>query len=40
MLRRQYAKLCDLPDFEDPDLRARIRDIAPRPEEEELHRKN
>jgi SAM-dependent methyltransferase len=40
MLRRQYAKLCDLPDFEDPDLRARIRDIAPRPEEEQLHRKN
>ena len=40
MLRRQYAKLCDLPDFEDPELRARIREIAPGPEEEELHRKN
>jgi SAM-dependent methyltransferase len=40
MLRRQYAKLCDLPDFEDPDMRARIREIAPGPEEEELHRKN
>jgi SAM-dependent methyltransferase len=40
MLRRKYAKLCDLSDFEDPDLRARIREIAPGPEEEELHRKN
>jgi SAM-dependent methyltransferase len=40
MLRRQYAKLCDLADFEDPELRARIREIAPGPEEEELHRKN
>lgn len=40
MLRRQYAKLCDLPDFEDPELRARIREIAPGPAEEELHRKN
>jgi SAM-dependent methyltransferase len=40
MLRRQYAKLCDLADFEDPELRARIREIAPGPEAEELHRKN
>jgi SAM-dependent methyltransferase len=40
MLRRQYAKLCDLPDFEDPDLRERIREIASGPKEEELHRKN
>jgi SAM-dependent methyltransferase len=28
-LRRQYVKLCDLPDFEDPELRAAIREIAP-----------
>ncbi len=40
-LSRQYVKLCDLPDFEDPQLRARLREIvavgyAP---EEELHRK-
>jgi SAM-dependent methyltransferase len=40
MLRRQYAKLCDLADFEDSELRARIREIAPGPEEQELHRKN
>jgi ubiquinone/menaquinone biosynthesis C-methylase UbiE len=40
MLRRQYAKLCDLADFEDPELRARIREIAPGPGEDELHRKN
>src|SRR5919201_118706 len=38
-LRRRYAKLCDVADFEDPDLRARAREIAPGPEGEELHRK-
>jgi SAM-dependent methyltransferase len=39
-LRRQYVKLCDLADFDDPDLRARIHDIVPglRPPAD-LHRK-
>ena len=27
--RRQYVKLCDLPDFDDPEVRSRIREIAP-----------
>lgn len=38
---RQYAKLCDLPDFDDPQLRAKLREmIAPGyAPEEELHRK-
>jgi SAM-dependent methyltransferase len=40
-LSRQYNKLCDLPDFDDPQLRAMLRDIvAPGYEpEEELRRK-
>lgn len=40
-LSRQYVKLCDLPDFEDPQLRARLREmVAPGYEPaEELHRK-
>jgi SAM-dependent methyltransferase len=39
-LRRQYAKLCDLSDFDDPLLRARIREIVPgRTPKEELERK-
>ncbi len=28
-LRRQYVKLCDIRDFDDPDVRARIDDIVP-----------
>jgi SAM-dependent methyltransferase len=28
-LRRQYVKLCDLADFDDPELRGRIHDIVP-----------
>lgn len=28
-LRRQYVKLCDLRDFDDPEIRARIDDIVP-----------
>jgi hypothetical protein len=28
-LRRQYVKLCDLPDFDDAVLRRRIREIVP-----------
>ena len=28
-LRRHYVKLCDLRDFDDPALRARIREIVP-----------
>jgi SAM-dependent methyltransferase len=40
-LRRQYAKLCDLPDFNDPHLRGLIPEIAPAGgPEAELHRKN
>jgi SAM-dependent methyltransferase len=40
-LSRQYNKLCDLPDFDEPALRAMLRDIvAPGyPPEEELRRK-
>jgi SAM-dependent methyltransferase len=40
-LSRQYVKLCDRRDFDDPALRAKLREmIAPgRPTEEELHRK-
>jgi SAM-dependent methyltransferase len=39
-LRRRYAKLCDVADF-DPALRQRIRDIVPGgPPRQELHRKN
>lgn len=39
-LRRHYAKLCDLRGYEDPDVRARIREISPTQPEHELHRKN
>jgi SAM-dependent methyltransferase len=39
-LSRQYVKLCALEDFEDPGLRAMLRDIVPgRAPAEELHRK-
>ncbi len=39
-LRRQYVKLCDLADFDDPELRARIHDIVPDLESPaDLHRK-
>ncbi len=39
-LRRQYVKLCDLHDFDDPLVRGRIREIVPGlPPEQELHRK-
>jgi SAM-dependent methyltransferase len=39
-LRRQYVKLCDVRDFEDPYLRGRIREIIPGLEPRaELHRK-
>ena len=39
-LSRQYVKLCDLRDFDDARLRARLREIVPgRPAKEELHRK-
>lgn len=39
-LRRQYVKLCDLPDFDDPRLRAMLRDIVPGyTPQEELRRK-
>ena len=39
-LRRHYVKLCDLRDFDDPALRARIREIVPGHEPEaELRRK-
>lgn len=40
-LSRQYVKLCDLRDFDDPDLRARLREIAggEYTPEEELRRK-
>jgi SAM-dependent methyltransferase len=40
-LRRQYVKLCDLHDFADPAVSARIRDIVPGLQPpEHLHRKN
>ncbi len=40
-LSRQYAKLCDLRDFDDPRLRERIREIVPGLDSDaELHRKN
>jgi SAM-dependent methyltransferase len=40
VLRRQYVKLCDLPDFADPDVRQRIRSIVPGHEEQaEVRRK-
>jgi SAM-dependent methyltransferase len=40
-LSRQYVKLCDTRDFEDPAVRARIEDIVPGLEPpEHLHRKN
>jgi SAM-dependent methyltransferase len=39
-LSRQYVKLCDLPDFEDQQLRAMLREIAPgHSTQEELRRK-
>lgn len=39
-LSRQYVKLCDVRDFEDPRLRSTLRDISPgHSEQEELHRK-
>lgn len=39
-LSRQYVKLCDLPDFDDPRIRAMLRDIAPgHTPHEELRRK-
>jgi ubiquinone/menaquinone biosynthesis C-methylase UbiE len=39
-LRRQYVKFCDRRDFDDPEVRARIREIVPNLEPEaELHRK-
>ena len=38
--RRQYVKLCDLPDFGDPEVRERIRSIVPGHDEQaELRRK-
>jgi SAM-dependent methyltransferase len=40
-LTRQYAKLCDRRDFDDPEIRATIRDIVPgRDPETDLHRKH
>jgi SAM-dependent methyltransferase len=40
-LRREYVKLCDLRDFDDPDVRARINDISPGVEPPtHLHRKH
>jgi SAM-dependent methyltransferase len=39
-LRRQYVKLCDIRDFDDPDVRHRIREVVPGLEsQQELHRK-
>ena len=39
-LSRHYVKLCDLRDFDDEVLRSQLREmIAPRPPEEEVHRK-
>jgi SAM-dependent methyltransferase len=39
-LRRQYVKFCDRRDFDDPEVRARIREIVPNLEPEaDLHRK-
>jgi ubiquinone/menaquinone biosynthesis C-methylase UbiE len=40
-LRRQYVKLCDLRDFDDPEISSRIDDIVPGLDHRErLHRKN
>ena len=40
-LRRQYVKLCDIRDFDDPEVRARIDDITPGVEPPtHLHRKH
>ena len=40
-LRRQYVKLCDLRDFDDPDVQERIDDIVPGLDpSERAHRKN
>ena len=40
-LRRQYVKLCDLRDFDDPDVQERIDDIVPGLDpSERVHRKN
>jgi hypothetical protein len=40
-LRRQYVKLCDVRDFDDPDVLDRIDDIVPGLEpHERLHRKH
>jgi SAM-dependent methyltransferase len=40
-LRRQYVKLCDIRDFDDPEVRARIDDISPGVEPStHLHRKH
>jgi SAM-dependent methyltransferase len=37
---RQFVKLCDAPDFDDPQLRAMIEQMIPgRPPEEQVHRK-
>lgn len=39
-LRRRYTKLCDRRDFDDPEIRERIREIVPSSDpESELHRK-
>ena len=39
-LTRQFVKLCDLPDFDEPRLRAMLRSISPQDDEHsELHRK-
>jgi SAM-dependent methyltransferase len=39
-LSRQYVKLCDLPDFDDPELLAMLRDVEPgQAPEQERHRK-
>lgn len=40
-LRRQYVKLCDLRDFDDPAVKERIDDVVPGLEpQERVHRKN
>ena len=40
-LRRQYVKLCDLRDFDDPVVQERIDDIVPGLDpSERVHRKN
>jgi SAM-dependent methyltransferase len=38
-LTRQYAKLCDLPDFDDPEVAATIADVTPSRSASEPHRK-